>query len=353
MFQKLLNKKLFAVVSLLMLIVAGLNACTSAPIYRGEASQHFNGSVFANHIKSDKSPWDIVKLFTRFEFYKESWPDFIENDASVASPVLERSKALRVTFINHSSFLVQVDNLNILTDPIYANRASPFSWAGPARVRLPGLALEALPPIDVVLISHNHYDHLDIETLKKLYQQQQGSEPLIISGLGNGGLFLDEGLGQFKDLDWNQSVTHKGTTFTFVETRHRSGRGISDQMKTLWGGFVIESSKGPIYFAGDTGYGPHFADTHQRFGDFYLSLLPIGAYEPRWFMKAVHLNPEEAVLAHMDLHSANSISMHFGTFQLTYEGVGQPEIDLGVALEKHNIDADRFQVLAFGESRVL
>ena len=124
-------------------------------------------------------------------------------------------------------------------------------------------------------------------------------------------------------------------------------------MKTLWGGFVIESSKGPIYFAGDTGYGPHFSDTHKRFGDFYLSLLPIGAYEPRWFMKAVHLNPEEAVLAHMDLHSANSISMHFGTFQLTYEAVGQPVIDLGVALKKHNISPDRFQVLAFGESREL
>jgi len=228
--KKLRNKKLFAVISLLILIVAALNACTSAPTYRGETSQHFDGSVFLNNIKSDKTPWDIVKLFTRFEFYKESWPDWVENDASIVSPLLERSEALRVTFINHSSFLVQVDNLNILTDPIYANRASPFSWAGPARVRLPGVALDALPPIDVVLISHNHYDHLDIETLKKLYQQQQGNEPLIISGLGNGGLFSDEGLGQFKDLDWNQSETHKGTRFTFVETRHRSGRGISDQM---------------------------------------------------------------------------------------------------------------------------
>lgn len=349
---RILKSKTAIVLILLGLTVFVLNACTSAPIYKGGETGHFDGSVFVNRIKSDKTPWDIVRLFSTFEFYKQSWPDWIENDASVVSEVVERSNDLRVTFINHSTFLIQVDGLNILTDPVYSDRVSPFGWIGPKRVRDPGVALTDLPPIDVVLVSHNHYDHLDIDSLKALYQQQQGSEPLILAGLGNSDFFSEEGLSLSKDLDWLQTTEHKNMKFTFVETRHRSGRGISDQMKTLWGGFVIETSKGPIYFAGDTGYGPHFSEARERFGDMYLALLPIGAYEPRWFMRAVHLDPEEAVKAHQDLGSKNSISMHFGTFQLTLEGVSQPELDLAQALDKHKVDDARFQVLAFGQTSV-
>ncbi len=333
-------------------LVLGVNAYISAPTYQGAVSNHFDGSKFSNHLKSDKSPWDILKLFSGFMFYKQSWPRWVENDPDVVSEVVTRSEALRVTFINHSSFLVQIDNLNILTDPVYSDRTSPFPWVGPKRVRSPGIKFESLPPIDVVLISHNHYDHLDIEVLKKLYQRQQGSEPLILAGLGNGGLFSQEGLTRFKDLDWGQRVDQGSVRFSFVESRHRSGRGISDQMKTLWGSFVIETSKGPIYFAGDTGYGPHFNNAYEQFGEFYLSLLPIGAYEPRWFMKDIHMNPEDAVKAHTDLHSSNSLSMHFGTFQLTHEGISQPVTDLAVALKKYEISADIFRVLEFGETRV-
>jgi len=349
--KKIILNKMVIVVITVFSLTLGLNAYTSAPTYQGTVSNHFDGSKFSNLLKSDKSPWDIIKLFSGFMFYKQSWPGWVENDSNVVSDVVERSEALRVTFINHSSFLVQVDNLNILTDPVYADRTSPFRWVGPNRVRAPGIALEALPPIDVVLISHNHYDHLDIEALKKLYQRQQGSEPLILAGLGNGELFSQEGLTRFKDLDWGQSVELGAVRFNFVESRHRSGRGISDQMKTLWGSFVMETSKGPIYFAGDTGYGPHFSNAYEQFGEFYLSLLPIGAYEPRWFMKDIHLNPEEAVKAHIDLHSSNSISMHFGTFQLTHEGINQPVKDLAVALNKYEMSADIFRVLAFGETR--
>jgi len=333
-------------------IVFGLNACTSAPVYQGAKSGHFDGSKFSNHLKSDKSPWDIIKLFSGFMFYKQSWPGWVDNDPDIVSDVVERSEKLRVTFINHSSFLIQVDNLNILTDPLYADRASPFRWAGPERVRAPGLALDMLPPVDVVLISHNHYDHLDIAALKQLYGRQQGSEPMILAGLGNGGLFSEEGLARFKDLDWGQSIELGAIRFTFVESRHRSGRGISDQMRTLWGSFVMETTAGPIYFAGDTGYGPHFSDAQKQYGDFYLSLLPIGAYEPRWFMKDIHLNPEDAVKAHGDLHSANSVSMHFGTFQLTHEGIDRPVKDLAVALREKELSADVFRVLAFGETIV-
>ena len=349
--KNILNKTVI-VITMVLALVLGANSYTSAPTYQGAASDHFDGNKFSNLLKSDKSSWDIIKFFSGFMFYKQSWPGWVDNDPTVVSDVVARSEALRVTFINHSSFLIQVDNLNILTDPVYSDRTSPFPWAGPKRVRAPGLAFEKLPPIDVVLISHNHYDHLDIEALKKLYQRQQGSEPLILAGLGNGGLFSEEGLTRFKDLDWGQGIDQGGVRFNFVESRHRSGRGISDQMKTLWGSFVMQTSKGPIYFAGDTGYGPHFGDAYAKFGEFYLSLLPIGAYEPRWFMKDIHLNPEEAVKAHIDLHSSNSLSMHFGTFQLTHEGIHKPVKDLAIALKKYEMNSDEFRVLAFGETRV-
>ena len=350
--MKIIPKKTIIATVMLLVLAFGADSYTAAPTYQGGMSQHFDGSNFFNHLKSDKSPWDIITFFSGFMFYKQSWPGWIDNDPAVVSEVLARSEALRVTFINHSSFLIQVDNLNILTDPVYSDRTSPFPWAGPKRVRAPGIAFDKLPPIDVVLISHNHYDHLDVDALKKLYQRQQGSEPLIVAGLGNGGLFSNEGLMRFKDLDWGQSIEQDAVRFNFVESRHRSGRGISDQMKTLWGSFVIETSKGTIYFAGDTGYGPHFSDAYAQFGEFYLSLLPIGAYEPRWFMKDIHLNPEEAVKAHIDLHSTHSLSMHFGTFQLTHEGIDKPVKDLAVALNKYQIKSDVFRVLAFGETKV-
>jgi L-ascorbate metabolism protein UlaG (beta-lactamase superfamily) len=164
---------------------------------------------------------------------------------------------------------------------------------------------------------------------------KQEKPPLILAGLGNGALFDDLGLDTWQDLDWEQSLTVGDTGFTFTECRHRSGRGLGDQMKTLWGSFVIKSRAGNIYFAGDTGYGPHLKVTGDTHGPFVLSLLPIGAYEPRWFMADVHLDPEEAVRAHRDLRSEHSIGMHFGTFQLTYEGIDQPLIDLGIALDQH------------------
>ncbi len=349
--KRVIFNKAIIVASSVFIIAFGINTYTSAPVYNGAVSKHFDGSKFSNLLKSDKSPWDIITFFSGFMFYKQSWPGWVENDPNVVGDVVARSEALRVTFINHSSFLIQVDNLNILTDPVYSDRVSPFPWAGPKRVRLPGVAFEELPLIDVVIISHNHYDHLDIEALKKLYQRQQASEPLILAGFGNGGLFSEEGLTRYKDLDWGQSIEQGGVRFNFVESRHRSGRGISDQMKTLWGSFVMQTSMGPIYFAGDTGYGPHFSDAYEQFGEFYLSLLPIGAYEPRWFMKDIHLNPEEAVKAHIDLHSSNSLSMHFGTFQLTHEGINKPVKDLATALREYEMNSDEFRVLGFGETK--
>ena len=334
-----------------MLVAAG---CFSAPVYTGPKSSHFDGKYFFNRIPDDKSAWDMLQITAGLLFTAEEWPEWIENQPRPAPIERVQSGAISVTFINHATVLIQVDGINILTDPIYSLRASPLQWAGPKRVRPPGIRFEDLPPIDVILISHNHYDHLDIDTLKKLHTHNpQGNSPLILAGLGNGQLFQEHGLTHFRDLDWGQRVSVQNVEFIFSEGQHRSGRGLADQMKTLWGGFVIRTSQGAIYFAGDTGYGPHFRHAREQYGAFVLSLLPIGAYEPRWFMKPIHLNPREAVRAHLDLASQQSLGIHFGTFQLTYEGMDQPIHDLKQALHELDVPQSEFWSLEFGEARLI
>lgn len=344
----MLRKWLTLIIATLML--AG---CLAGPVYKGPKSDHFDGKSFKNTVSADKSLWALTRLAVGALFYSEKWPKYIASKPQVP-PVVKGNPRIGVTFINHSTVLLQVDGVTILTDPMYSLRASPVSFAGPRRVRAPGVQLDDLPPIDVILISHNHYDHLDIDTLQRLQQRQpDGAAPLILAGLGVGGLLQANGIHNYKELDWEQDVTLKGLRFVFTECRHRSGRGMRDQMKTLWGSFVVQGSAGNIYFAGDTGYGPHFKATRQQYGPFRLALLPIGAYEPRWFMAAVHLNPAEAVKAHLDLDSRQSVAIHFGTFQLTYEGIDQPVIDLENALRVQAIDKKDFWVLDFGETRVL
>ncbi len=332
------------------LLVAG---CTAAPVYTGPKSDHFNGSVFKNHLSAEKNFADIFRLSATYPFKKTRWPKKTEGPA--ADPVTNIvRKGIAATLINHSTVLLQVDGINILTDPVFSQRASPFSRIGPKRVTPPAISIAELPPIDVILISHNHYDHLDIASLTSiLSRDKQRSAPLILAGLGNGGLFDKHKIENYRDLDWGQAEKYRQITFEFVETRHRSGRGISDQMKTLWGGFVIQTAAGNIYFGGDTGYGPHFRETRARFNTFALALIPIGAYEPRWFMEPVHLNPEDAVLAHNDLNSDLSIAIHHSTFQLTHEGIDQPKTDLEIAIKKHSIANSSFITPAFGEKVVI
>jgi L-ascorbate metabolism protein UlaG (beta-lactamase superfamily) len=342
-------KPRYALAPLAVLVVL-LVSCTAAPTYRGEQSSHFNGNVFVNTIPMQKGAGDMLALGWGTLSEAETWPDWIEVEQQTIAN--ERVyEGISVTFINHASFLVQVAGVNILTDPVYARRASPFQWAGPERVHAPGVKLEDLPPIDVIIISHNHYDHLDEFTLRHFAQMDK--QPLVLSGLGNGQLFDQLGLDNYRDLDWENSVSAHGLDFVFTECRHRSGRGIYDQMKTLWGAFVVKTPAGNIYFGGDSGYSPHFKATGDSHGPFALSLLPIGAYEPRWFMADVHVNPAEAVQAHVDLGSEYSIGMHFGTFQLTYEAIDQPRIDLASALQEQRIHPSRFRVLTPGETSII
>lgn len=326
--------------------------CFAGPVYKGAKSDHFDGTSFTNTVSADKSLWTLVQLAVGALFYSESWPQHIASMPQ--KPLLVQEPHIGVTFINHSTALLQVDGVNILTDSMYSLRASPLSFAGPRRVRAPGVQLDDLPPIDLVLISHNHYDHLDIDTLQRLQQRQPADRPLLLLvGLGVGGLLKEHGIRNYRELDWGQMVNHKGLRLIFSECRHRSGRGVRDQMKTLWGSFVVQGAAGNIYFAGDTGYGPHFQEARQRYRPFRLALLPIGAYEPRWFMAAVHLNPAEAVKAHLDLGSQQSVAIHFGTSQLTYEGIDQPVIDLRKALRAQALGKEDFWVLDFGETRML
>ena len=309
---------------------------------------HYDGKRFYNTSGADKSAGEIARFFWENISKKTRWPKWVENPP--ADPIRERVTAgIRTTYINHATALVQVAGLNILTDPVWSTRVSPVTFAGPKRVRDPGFPIESLPQIDLILISHNHYDHLDTASLKALRQQQE-KEPVIVSGLGNAKLLKKQGYPNAIELDWGEQIAVGDATVHFVECQHRSGRGVTDQMKTLWGSFVVDTPEGSIYFAGDTGYSPHFKEQGQQYGPFALSLLPIGAYEPRWFMKDIHLNPAEAVQAHLDLNSKQSLGIHFGVFQLTWEGINEPPADLAVALEEQGVPTEQFWVLEPGGS---
>ncbi len=332
----------------------GIAGCLSSPAYEGPPSDHFDGKVFYNRIPSERGFWDFLKLSLGFYFAREPWPDWIDSSPKEVPKLRWKDKEIYATFINHSTVILQVGGVNIITDPIYSKRASSLAWVGPERVRDPGVRFIDLPPIDVILVSHNHYDHLDIETLRLLQSQNSDNQsPLILSGLGNGKLYEMNEIKNYRDLDWGQSVRFGNLEFIFTECRHLSGRGITDHRGTLWGSFVIKTRFGSIYFAGDTGYGPHFKETRKKFGRFIMSFIPIGAYEPRWFMHPFHLNPLEAVQAHIDLGSERSIGIHFGTFHLTYEGINKPVQDLEKALGAKQISKEEFWVLDFGETKKL
>lgn len=325
--------------------------CVHSPRHRGAVNDHFDGTHFNNTVRSNKSIVDILRFVSTYRWRKEDWPDWVEN-ADYPPPVWAPDQ-LTVTLVNHSTVLLSVGGFNVLTDPIWSQRASPFSFMGPKRVRNPGLALDELPPIDVILLSHDHYDHLDLPSLKQLQRHGRNGAPLVLAGLGVGEVLQRAGIQHYQELDWGQKTTVDKVTFHFSEVRHRSGRGLTDQMKTLWGGFVIEAPGASIYFAGDTGYGQHFSDSRAEFGDFDLALLPIGAYRPRSFMAPVHLDPEQAVQAHEDLGSQQSVAIHHGTFQLTYEPINEPYELLEQSLESRGLNAEVFRVLGFGESMQL
>ncbi len=323
-----------------------LISCTSSPVDVRTKSPHYQDGKFQNPKKNDKSLWKFLKMRMKTDY--ADWPDWVESKYGSKPNGKNPENETVITMINHSTVLIQIEGLNILTDPIFSLRASPLSWIGPKRVRNPGLKKEDLPKIDAILISHDHYDHLDLNSIDYFVKRDN---PKIFVGLGVGQYIKDKSL--VFEMDWgqNQNLTEQ-LKIHFVSVQHFSGRGLFDRDSTLWGGFVIESQEQKIYFGGDSGYSDHYKKTFEQFGPMDISLLPVGAYEPSSFMTYAHLNPQEAVQAHIDLQSKSSIPIHYGTFQLTAEAINQPLIDLKLSIEKMNIEKTQFQAIEFGESRI-
>jgi L-ascorbate metabolism protein UlaG (beta-lactamase superfamily) len=285
----------------------------------------------------------------RFGGTRAVWPAQAENRSFAPPPQRVDGHDLVATWIGHATVLVQTAGLNILTDPFLSSRASPVSFAGPKRVRPPALTAAAMPPIDLILLSHNHYDHMDIPALRDIARHHA---PLVITPAGNGRWIrrVSQDL-RIAELNWGDSATLKGLTIHLTPALHWSKRGLTAANTALWGAFAVEGPGGLIYFAGDTGFGTGatFEAIREKFGPPRLSLLPIGAYEPRWFMRPHHMNPDEAVRAHQALASRTSLAIHHSTIQLTDEAIDAPAKDLSVALALHGVDRQLFLVPYAGE----
>lgn len=320
------------------------------PDYKGPVSDHFDGVRFFNPPPAEPAPRGLVNFIKwRMGTKRTPWPEHRDNPATPTVQERVYGDNLRVTFVGHATVLLQTQGLNILTDPIWSERASPVQWMGPKRVYDPGINFEALPTIDVVIISHNHYDQLDVPTLKRI---QDKFHPLFITGLGNE-VLLKKALGNASiiTLDWWQShKVNEKLNIEFVPALHWSKRNFFDTNKTLWGGFLLHLPEGAIYFAGDTAFGDGslFKDIAKK-GPIRLALLPIGAYEPRWFMRYSHVNPAESVEIFKILKPQYAMAIHFETFQLTNEGIDEPVIALDKALQENQLTREQFKVLGVGE----
>jgi L-ascorbate metabolism protein UlaG (beta-lactamase superfamily) len=303
--------------------------------------KHFDGKRFYNP-NSPQAPGVLAGLRWKLTTRREASPDFVHDVMQSIPPQSVDGDELRVTLVNHSTVLLQWRASHILTDPIWSERASPFSWIGPRRKRSPGVRLEDLPRIDVVLLSHNHPDHIDLPTLRWLAKRGDSSS---IVPIGVSRLMDSEKIGPAYELDWGESKELASTTIHAVPALHFSSRSLLDRNRTLWCGYITNSGTGPVYFAGDTAFGDHFRQIREQFGAPRLSLLPIGAFKPRWFMSTIHMGPDEAVRAHEILGSRTSIAIHDGTFQLADDGLDTAKRQLLAASKP-----DSFLILENGQS---
>jgi L-ascorbate metabolism protein UlaG (beta-lactamase superfamily) len=346
-----------------------LTACATAPdTHTGiteQASDHFNGIRYFNPnvpqtlaspsgLPTKRGPtWWVWNWILRTDW--PEWPkrtDFLHGPPPVARAP---EGSLSVTPVGHATFLIQMDGVNILTDPMWSERCSPVSWVGPKRYSEPGIRFEDLPPVDVVLVSHNHYDHFDIPTLEGLAKR---GTPRAIVPLGNLDLMLSIGIPTVDELDWWQSIRlSSNVTLTLVPARHFSSRTLWDRDRTLWGGFVISGPSGNVYYSGDTGYGPHFREIARRFSPIRVALLPIAPFRPpqakesnQEYRPVLHMGPAEAVKAHMDLGTLLSIAAHYQVFRLGVEGFDDAVDVLVASLKEHNIKPDAFVTPMFGQA---
>jgi N-acyl-phosphatidylethanolamine-hydrolysing phospholipase D len=347
-----------------------LTACANEPsAVKGRAPHHRDGTFQNNYVEF--APRGLMALL-RWKW--QAWRDGLPAPPQTPTPSIVPDLGLiqanakagaamepTVTWIGHATVLVQLGGLNVLTDPIFSNRASPLSFLGPARAQKPGLWPHELPRIDLVVISHNHYDHLDADSVK-LLDAQAGGPPLFVVPLGLKHWFEDIAIRNVVELDWWQSHKLGAVEVVLTPVQHWSGRSLGDRMQTLWGGYALFAPHLHVFFAGDTGYSQDFADIRARFaerqgassgGGFDIALLPIGAYEPRWFMREQHVNPEEAVRIHLDLGAKASLGIHWGTFELTDESLDEPPRKLVEARRALKVADNAFYTLSVGQTRRL
>lgn len=326
----------------------------SLTVQGAESPKHHVNGGFIN-------PWDYTSnsfsdlLKWRWERGSKQIPGPDDYDFPVLKPNLDflhnNRAANTATWIGHATLLMQLDGHNILTDPQFSRRASPVQWAGPQRVVPPAMTIEQLPPIDYVVISHDHYDSLDTDSIQALFKRPGGDQTVFVVPLKLKTWFENQGIQNVVELDWWESYSQDYITITAVPAQHWSKRSMFSRNKTLWAGWVIKTPGFNFYFCGDSGYyAPLFQEIGAKLGPFDLAAIPIGAYEPRWFMKKHHINPEESVQVHLDLRAEQSVAIHWGTFILTDEPLDEPPQRLQEALQTKGIPADTFRVLQHGES---
>jgi L-ascorbate metabolism protein UlaG (beta-lactamase superfamily) len=329
------------------------SAAAMSRYYQGPVSDHFDGERFFNHHRTlPRSRRDLLRW--RFERKwrrgRAKWPARAPSPHADRPPARVEGAALRIAYVGHASFLIQTAGLNMLLDPVWSKRASPFRFLGPKRVNDPGVAFAQLPPIDAVLVSHGHYDHLDVATLSRLAASHR---PRVITALGNDTIMRNRDPAIAAEAyDWGDRIEiGAGVAATLVPTQHWSARNLSDRNMSLWASFVIETPGGRVYFVADSGYGNgvNFRAVRERHGPLRLAMLPIGAYEPRWFMRDQHMNPAESVQALIDCGAEFALAHHYGTFQLTDEAIDAPVAALAAALRSAGIAAERFRTLRPGQ----
>lgn len=325
----------------------------------GVANQPIAGQPAHHAVDGFRNPnrdFTRPSTWTRWSFIvRRLWATSMSPRTFVAPRVANDGALLRagsvnpsITWIGHATLLVQINGVNILTDPQWSERASPVSWGGPRRLSPPGLAFEDLPRIDVVLISHDHYDHLDLNTVKRLAEAR---DPLFLVPLGLKAWFAENGMARVEEMDWWQEREYRTVKFACVPAQHFSQRTLSDANQRLWASWAVLSPERRLYFSGDTGYFAGFKEAGQRLGPFDIAAIAIGAYQPPEIMKAVHLTPEEAVQAFIDLNARVLLGIHWGTFDLAEEPLDEPPQRLLADFHRRNMDASRAWIFKLGESR--